>query len=212
MLITIIDYGIGNLWSVKNVFEYLGAEVVITSDPDIISSSKCIILPGVGNFGTGMKNLNSLNLVNSLNEAVIKKGASFLGICLGMQLLANSSEEAPGIEGLGWIPGIVRKLDTNGLRLPHIGFNELFVENDTLKLFINKNGGSSDFYFVHSFSFHPSENKNILGWTIYGNKFISAVYNKKIFGVQFHPEKSQSAGLHFLSNFLKISFKGNDDG
>ena len=208
MLVTIIDYGIGNLWSVKNAFEFLGANVLITSNPKEISSSNCIVLPGVGNFGTGMENLRSLNLINPLNEAVLEKDAKFLGICLGMQLLANSSDEAKGCEGLGWIPGTVNKFIVNNSRLPHIGFNEVFAENEASNFFNNEFGGALDFYFVHSYCFHPFESENILAWTTYGNKFVSAINKNKIFGVQFHPEKSQSAGLLFLSNFLKFESWG----
>ena len=211
MQVTIVDYGIGNLWSVKNAFEFLGAEVLITSDLKKISSSRCLILPGVGNFGAGMKNLQSLGLISALNDAVLSKGATFLGICLGMHLLADGSEEAPGSVGLGWIPGTVCKLDSNNVRLPHVGFSEISVQNDKLGVFSNKKTSSLDFYFVHSYYFQPAENKSILGWTEYGNKFVSAVCRDKIYGVQFHPEKSQSAGLQFISNFLKVA-AGDSNG
>lgn len=204
MNVLIVDYGLGNLWSVKSAFEYVGANVTISSDPHAIVGSECLVLPGVGSFGTGMHNLRSRGLVEALNEAVIDKGTPMLGICLGMQLLADESEEAPGVEGLGWVPGRVVRFREKNLRLPHMGFNTASLTQDVSPLLQGVNG-TADFYFVHSYCFTPNDEAHILLRTTYGVSFASAVRKDNIIGVQFHPEKSQSTGLRLISNFLKFS-------
>lgn len=203
MNVTIVDYGMGNIWSVNNALEYIGATVSTSSDPDVISQSDCLILPGVGAFGPAMKNIKTNNLDQALEFAVLSRGIGILGICLGMQLLASSSEESNGITGLGWIPGNVEKLNER-VRLPHIGFNAVYPEDQRSSIFSNINTGS-DFYFVHSYYFHVDNENNILSSTNYGLKFSSSVQKENVVGVQFHPEKSQSNGLQLLSNFLKFS-------
>jgi glutamine amidotransferase len=205
MEVVIVDYGLGNLWSVRNAFEFIGADVTVSSEPAVISSSKCLILPGVGSFGSGMQNLHARGLIDALNNAVLSNGAALLGICLGMQLLADESEEAPGIRGLGWIPGKVKRFREKTIRLPHMGFNEVTGTADTSHFFSKVEGDSTDFYFVHSYCFHPSSEQHILARTIYGSEFVSAVAKDRVMGVQFHPEKSQSSGLRLISDFLKLS-------
>lgn len=204
MDVVIVDYGLGNLWSVKNAFEFMGANVTLSSDPAVVGSGKRLVLPGVGSFGTGMSNLHARGLVDALNEAVLNKGVPILGICLGMQLLADVSEEAPGVRGLGWIPGPVRKFTDKSLRLPHMGFNGASATFAN-PLFETGANSPADFYFVHSYCFVPDSPAHVLARTHYGSEFTSAVRKGNIFGVQFHPEKSQSSGLKLISGFLKFS-------
>ena len=207
MGIVIVDYGLGNLWSVMNAFEFMGANVILSSDPEVVAASCKLVLPGVGSFGTGMNNLHERGLVGALHEAVLNRGVPILGICLGMQLLADASEEAPGVNGLGWIPGHVRKFTDKTLRLPHMGFNG--VGADAVNpLFETGLAAPEDFYFVHSYCFVPDNVAHGLARTRYGDEFISAVHKGNIFGVQFHPEKSQSSGLKLISRFIKLDAGG----
>jgi len=204
MKVTIIDYGMGNIWSVKNSFEFVGATVTISSCPELIESADCLVLPGVGSFGAAMNNIQSRNLAEAMEYAVCKKGIPLLGICLGMQLLADGSEESLGVEGLGWVSGEVLKFKEKDLRMPHMGFNGVAQNLQSTLAFKNIENGA-DFYFVHSYHFCPSSGQDILSTTEYGIVFVSAVMKDNIIGVQFHPEKSQSHGLQFLSNFIKFS-------
>ena len=199
--VTIIDYGLGNLWSVKNAFEFLGADVQISSKPADIHNSDCLILPGVGSFDAGMKNLNERKLIKPINTSVIDKKKPILGICLGMQLLSDGSEEGNKINGLGYIPGNVVKLNKDKLRLPHIGFNKADSYSDNFFT----SALNTDFYFVHSYHYVPKDKKHIISTTNYGNKFISGIQKENIFGTQFHPEKSQSNGLVLLKRFLDFT-------
>jgi glutamine amidotransferase len=210
MEVVIVDYGLGNLWSVRNALEFLGAKVDISASPDKIAAARCIILPGVGNFKRGMQNLHSLGLVDTLNDIVLDKKVPLLGICLGMQLMADESEEAPGVKGLGWIPGRVQRFSEGGIRMPHMGFNAVNSVGNSDDFFLGSDGVAPDFYFVHSYCFHPKHEHHTLAKTRYGSDFVSAVGCGGIIGVQFHPEKSQSNGLNFLSNFLKFSAAGNN--
>jgi glutamine amidotransferase len=203
MDIVIVDYGLGNLWSVKNAFEFMGANIELSSDPAVVAAARKLVLPGVGSFGTGMSNLHERGLVDALNEAVLNKAAPILGICLGMQLFADASEEAPGVLGLGWIPGQVNKLTNKALRLPHMGFNGADADFANPLLETDSTSGE-DFYFVHSYCFVPNDAAHILARTHYGYHFTSAVHKDNIFGVQFHPEKSQSSGLKLISRFIKL--------
>ena len=205
MKVVIVDYGLGNLWSVLNAFEFIGADVTISAEPSVISSSECLVLPGVGNFRSGMQNLRSRGLVEVLNDAVLARQVPLLGICLGMQLLADESEEAPGVEGLGWIPGKVLRFRDKTIRLPHMGFNAAVAPDDVEHFFHKNDGEAPNFYFVHSYCFHPDEEKHVLARSTYGSEFVSAVAKDHIVGVQFHPEKSQSSGLSFISDFLRIA-------
>jgi imidazole glycerol-phosphate synthase subunit HisH len=204
MNVLIVDYGLGNLWSVKSAFEFIGASVTITADPQAVARAECLVLPGVGAFGIGMQNLHARGLVDALNEAVLGRGAPLLGICLGMQLLADASEEAPGVQGLGWIAGKVLKFREKNLRLPHMGFNSaLPSQGDNPILPVGRE--AADFYFVHSYCFVPNEEAHVLARTYYGVSFVSGVRKDNIFGVQFHPEKSQSSGLRLISDFVRFS-------
>jgi glutamine amidotransferase len=205
-IITIIDYGMGNIRSLQNALNYLGYDSKVTSTPEEIKTSNILILPGVGSFGQAMKNINNYGLKDVITEVVINKGIPFLGICLGMQLLADCGEEDGINSGLGLIPGKVLKFKSNKIRLPHIGFNSLKYRNKSSNIFQNIQN-NSDFYFVHSFFYECQNESNIIGTTEYGDEFVSAINKDNIYGFQFHPEKSQSNGLLLLNNFIKVSEK-----
>lgn len=204
-MIAIIDYGIGNLTSISNAFKALNGNAVVTSDPDLILKADALVLPGVGAFADGMKNLHNMNLTGVLNDMVIKRKIPFLGICLGMQLLAEISYEYGETGGLGWIKGKIDKIKfvESVYKVPHIGWNDVHLKADDFVLFQGL-GKSSTFYFVHSYYFIPdkSEEDCIAGITHYSTDMVTMVQKNHIFGVQFHPEKSQGAGLTLLNNFI----------
>ncbi len=203
-MIAVVDYNMGNLRSVQNAFLKIGEEVTIVSDPNEIQNYDKLILPGVGAFGDAMEHLKQ----NGMDEAIktfATSGKPLLGICLGMQLLLESSDEFGTHEGLGLIPGMVRKFDTSKfntpLKVPHMGWNELFVKKQTT-LF----DGLEDeiyLYFVHSFHAICDE-KYIIGESEYGYPFASAINKENIYGFQPHPEKSHDNGLKILKNFTKV--------
>lgn len=198
--ISIIDYGMGNLQSVRNALEHLGVEVQVSSDPEGFSCSDALILPGVGAFGEAMANLRRRKLIEPLKQAVLEDGKPLLGICLGMQLLADSSDERGSHHGLSLIPGQVTTIPVStGLRLPHVGWNDLSIHiQDPL---FNGMPDRSAFYFVHSHRFE-CDSTYISAITNYGEDITAAVQRDRIFGVQFHPERSQRKGLRLLSNFI----------
>ncbi len=202
-MITIVDYGMGNLRSVQKAFERVGVQVKISGTPDEILSADKIVLPGVGHFEKGVNNLKERGLFKTLNEAVVTKKIPIIGICLGMQLMTEFSEEG-NCEGFGWIKGKTKKFsfEGNGLKIPHMGWNNLIItKSDSLY-----DGISSDnfFYFVHSYYVSCDEESNILAVTNYSNRFVSSFEKENIYGCQFHPEKSHDAGLKILSNFVKL--------
>jgi glutamine amidotransferase len=207
--IALLDYKIGNVKSISNALENLGGNVSLTSNKDEILNSDGVILPGVGAFSVGMKNLEECGLIEVVNEYV-KTGKPFLGICLGMQMLLDESEEFGITKGLGLIKGKVIKLpvaENSTDKLPHISWNEVTEpavgrwKNTILEGTPNK----SDCYFVHTFVAAPSDEKDILSITPYGGVyFCSSVQNKNVYGTQFHPEKSGTTGLNILHNFLKL--------
>jgi len=204
-LITIIDYGAGNLFSVRKAIEYFDIDVVISDNPEDILKAEGLILPGVGAFGWGMKLLEEKRLCESIREAV-NKGIPLLGVCLGLQLLFEESEESPDVSGLGFIRGRVKRLP-NDLPLPHIGWNQVKIIKDT-PIFkgINQN---SFFYFVHSYYGEPLDRDSVYGITEYGIEFPSVICKENIFAVQFHPEKSSSEGLKIYRNFLEVVYGNN---
>lgn len=201
--VTIVDYGICNIDSVRRAVEELGATPVIADEPRALGGATRIILPGVGAFPDGMRNLRERRLLEPLREAVVVSGVPTLGICLGMQLLATKGFEVAEVDGLGWIPGEVRRLKpSNGERVPHIGWNELTVERESPLLDGVPSG--KDFYFVHSYHFAPATETDVIGTTPYCGRFVAAVQRGNVFGVQFHLEKSQRAGFQVLHNFLTL--------
>jgi glutamine amidotransferase len=197
----IIDYGMGNLRSVEKALEAVGGRPVISGDPEAVRRAQRLILPGVGAFGDAMRNLRQNGLDQAILQAV-RAGKPLLGLCLGLQLLFTQSEEFGTHEGLNLIPGRVRKLDEPGLHVPHVGWNQIegAQPNDLLKDVPE----GSYFYFVHSFYVEPERPEDALRWTRYGRRFCSIACRDKVWGAQFHPEKSQDVGKRLLSNFLAI--------
>lgn len=198
-MVAIIDYGAGNLQSVKKALDYIGAESIITSDAKIIESSSHVILPGVGSFEDAVNSINS----SGLREVIIKsaKEKHFLGICLGLQLLFERSEESPNAEGLGILKGEVVKIPSDkGLKVPHIGWNSIDVLND--EGIFKDIPQSSYFYFVHSYYIKCDDKDVVSAMTQYGLPIECAVKKGNLSAVQFHPEKSGEVGLQLLKNFV----------
>lgn len=210
MRIVIVDYGMGNLQSVKSALERLGCEVGIAADEPGLRNSDAIVLPGVGAFGEAMHNLLRCRLDDPLRRIVLEERKPMLGVCLGMQLLAEVSEERGRFEGLGLIPGEVRRIPVSSdLRLPHIGWNGISVRK-TQPLFADIPEGGA-FYFVHSYHF-DCDPAYVAATTDYGGDVVAAVQRERIFGVQFHPERSQRKGLRLLQNFTKFVQSTMEEG
>lgn len=201
-MIAVIDYGVGNLFSVEKALLAAGASVSVTSDAAVIKNADKLVLPGVGAFGDCMKNLLSTGLIDTVKDE-IAKGKPLLGICVGLQLLFEKSEETEGAVGLGILKGRIKKIDAKGLKIPHIGWNSLDftgIKND-IDLFkgLNKN---SYVYFVHSF--HAEADDDIVSAvTEYGERVTAAVAKNNVVATQFHPEKSGDVGLKILKNFVE---------
>lgn len=203
-MIAIIDYGMGNLRSVFNALTYLGQDVVITSQPYKIRDSSHIILPGVGAFGKAMANLEERGLIGILNQEVLKHGKPFLGICLGLQLLAKCSYEHGFHSGLGWFEGEVNRFKFNGndLKFPHIGWNNIMLKIEH-PFFARLQDGQLTFYFVHSYHITCDKPDNIAATCEYGYEFTAVIAKENIIATQFHPEKSQDSGIQLLENFVR---------
>ena len=201
-MIAIIDYGAGNLQSVKKALDFIGAESVITDNPETINACDRILLPGVGSFGDAMNSMNEKGLVETVKQNALS-GKPFLGICLGLQLLFEESEESPGIKGLGILKGKIKRFSNDmNLKIPHIGWNSLSIkQNDTIFKDIPEN---SYVYFVHSYYLHAEDENDVATVTNYGIDFHSAVGKGNIFATQFHPEKSGDVGLKILKNFASM--------
>jgi len=198
--ITIIDFGMGNIQSVRNALERIGCLVQVSSDPREIYTADALVLPGVGAFGEAMNNLTCKKLIKPLKNAVVDEGKPILGICLGMQLLADDSDERGGHKGLSLISGHVKKIPvTENLLLPHIGWNDLLVKKS--EPLFNKISDGDAFYFVHSHHFE-CETNYISATTDYGVYITASIQKERIFAVQFHPERSQRKGLILLKNFV----------
>ncbi len=202
MKIAIIDYGMGNLHSAAKALEKVGAQVTVTRDPELVRQADKVILPGVGAFGDCMKNLNERELAPVIHE-VIAAGKPFLGICVGLQLLFEGSEEDPGIAGLGIFKGLVRKITAPGLKIPHMGWNNL--EYRTSSSLFQGLPPAAYVYFVHSFHAVPTDESCITAVTDYGGQVTAAVGRGLVQAVQFHPEKSSAVGLKILANFKEMS-------
>lgn len=203
-MICIIDYGMGNLRSVEKALYMLGADVTISSKQEDLESADKLILPGVGAFGHAMENLRKRKLIEVMDKEVLKNKKPFLGICLGMQLVASKSYELGEFKGLDWVKGEVKKLPVEkmGLKIPHVGWNDLLIKKESGLLTGIK--PKSSFYFVHSFALYPEDTKTIIGSCSYGVEFAAAIEKDNIFATQFHPEKSQKDGLRILENFMKF--------
>lgn len=199
--VAIIDYGMGNLRSVAKAFEQLGAVTAVTRSPQVLLAANRIVLPGVGAFGDGMANLRQYSLDHVVYQAIAER-KPFLGICLGMQMLFADSEEAPGVKGLGVFPGSVRKIAASNLKVPHMGWNSLRLQNPS-PLF-RQLPAEPFVYFVHSYYAVPSDASLVTAATDYGGRVTAAVGRDQVQAVQFHPEKSSANGLCILRGFLAM--------
>ncbi len=201
-MIAIIDYDAGNIKSVEKAIKFLGQEVVVTRDAETILKADKVILPGVGAFGDAMEKLRRYRLEQVIHE-VVEKGTPFLGICLGLQLLFEGSDETPGVKGLGILKGKIARLpETSGLKIPHVGWNSLEFPHKG-RLFVNLSEGSY-VYFVHSYYLQAEDERIVTATTDYGTCIHASVEKGNVFACQFHPEKSGDAGLQILQNFVEI--------
>ena len=201
-MIAIIDYDAGNIRSVEKAFIKLGQEVVITRDKETILSADRVVLPGVGSFGDAMEKLDCYGLVEVIKE-VVKRGVPFMGICLGLQLMFESSEESPGVEGLGLLKGkVVRIPDKEGLKIPHIGWNDITINPSSRLMYGLHN--NSYVYFVHSYYLQAENEEEVAATTEYSAHIHAAVESGNVFATQFHPEKSGDVGLKILENFANV--------
>ncbi|MBT3405559.1 imidazole glycerol phosphate synthase subunit HisH [Candidatus Woesearchaeota archaeon] len=199
--IVIIDYGLCNLNSVLNALKFLGANAIISQNPEDIASADKLILPGVGAFGEAMKNINDLGLKKVMDEEVLVKKKPILGICLGFQLFAKESEENGLFEGLGWIDSTVKKLNVGPeFRIPHVGWNNIKVTNESC---LFEQIPDDNFYFVHSYGYIDTTMKIKTSVCSHGVDFVASFQKENIIGTQFHPEKSHASGLRVLKNFIE---------
>lgn len=201
--VTIVDYGMGNIWSVTSALEYLNCKVLVSSDPTAILASETLILPGVGSFRKAMLSLQSLGLEKAIYDSVTAHGSKILGICLGMQLLGSSSTEDGETRGIGLINTKVDLFNPDEIganKVPHVGFNT--VTPDTGSILFKQLPKNPDFYFVHSYRMLTDGLEGISATCNYGSIFLAAYEEKNIFATQFHPEKSQTNGLILIKNFL----------
>ena len=202
-MVAIIDYDAGNIKSVEKAIQFLGKDAIITRNPEEILSATHVILPGVGAFGDAMEKLHKYGLVSVIHE-VVKRNIPFIGICLGLQLLFERSEETPGVEGLSILKGEIKRIpDKEELKIPHIGWNSLKYPNKG-RLY---EGIPEDsyVYFVHSYYLDAEDKDIVVAATEYGTEIHASVEKDNVFACQFHPEKSSSVGLKILENFLKVS-------
>jgi imidazole glycerol-phosphate synthase subunit HisH len=199
--VAVIDYDAGNTLSVTRALEKVGAGVDLTSDPDRVKDADAVVLPGVGAFGDCMRKLAERGMDAACRDA-FRSGKPFLGVCVALQVIFDDSEESPGAEGLGLLPGSVRRFKGANLKVPHMGWNELRLVRDHPVL---DGLDGEDFYFVHSYYPEPAEPADLLGETEYGVRFCAAAGRENLVAVQFHPEKSSRAGLGLYENFLAWS-------
>ncbi len=204
-MIVLIDYGVGNLYSVEKAAASVGGDVKISSDAEDIRRAEKIILPGVGAFGDCMKNLEATGLIPTI-KAEIFSGKPILGICVGMQILFAGSEESPCVDGLKIFGGQVKKIRAGNLKIPHMGWNSVSMRNAKCAMRNLFKGIKNDsyFYFVHSYHTIPDDKKIIAATTNYGEEVTAAIEFENIFATQFHPEKSGDVGLHVLKNFVEL--------
>ncbi|MDS1369872.1 imidazole glycerol phosphate synthase subunit HisH [Aliarcobacter butzleri] len=199
-MIVVIDYGIGNLGSIANMIKKVGHKCIVTSDLEEIKKATKLILPGVGSFDNGIKNLKELGMIEVLNQKVLVEKTPILGICLGMQLMTKISEEGR-LKGLDWIDGQTKRFVSDTLKVPHMGWN--IVNHEKISILFNELESEKRFYFVHSYYVELNCKKDILTITNYGHNFVSAFEKENIIGVQFHPEKSHKFGMNLIKNFVE---------
>jgi glutamine amidotransferase len=198
-MIAIIDYGAGNIRSIEKALEYVGAEVQVTDDPAVVARSQAIVLPGVGSGGAAMARMKEFGLDDAIREAT-RQGKPFLGICLGMQLLAEHHAEGE-VDGLGLFLGEVRHIP-QGPKIPHMGWNQVQPLHEDLPIFAHI-PHDAYFYFAHSYYVEPNDKQVVAAVTDYGSLYCSVIVTENIWGTQFHPEKSGTAGLQLLRNFMQ---------
>ena len=201
-MIAILDYGVGNLFSVEKAFAVLGVDARITKRASDIRAAEKIVLPGVGAFGDCMKNLEESRLLPAL-LASVKSGTPLLGICVGLQILFESSEESPGVKGLGLLKGKVRKIKAPGLKIPHMGWNSIEITAKTRENLFRGLGETPYVYFVHSYHAKSTSASVLTSTALYGERITASVAKDNIMAVQFHPEKSGDVGLAILKNFVE---------
>ncbi len=201
-MIVVIDYGVGNLFSVEKALLQFSDDVVVTGKKELIQAADKLVLPGVGDFGECMSNLEATGLIPTIKEC-IAKGTPLLGICIGEQILFEGSEESPGAKGLGIFKGMVRKIQAPGLKVPHMGWNSVDFAEPRHPLFANL-GEHPYFYFVHSYHCVPEDGSITTATTEYGEKLTAAVARDNVMATQFHPEKSGDVGLQVLKNFIEM--------
>lgn len=201
-MIAVIDYGVGNLFSVEKALMQFATDVVITGDKELIAKADKLVLPGVGDFGECMSNLEATGLIPTIREC-IAKGTPLLGICIGEQILFEGSEESPEAKGLGIFKGVVRRIQVLGLKVPHMGWNSVTFSQPNHPLFAHL-GEHPYFYFVHSYHCVPEDASIITATTEYGEKLTAAVAKDNVMATQFHPEKSGDVGLQVLKNFIEM--------
>jgi glutamine amidotransferase len=198
-MIAIIDYGAGNMYSIEKALEYVGAQVQVTEDPAVVATARAVVLPGVGSGGTAMIRMRERGLDDAIRKAT-QQGKPFLGICLGMQLLAEYHAEGE-VSGLGLFRGEVRRIP-DGHKIPHMGWNQVKPTREELPIFADT-PQDAYFYFAHSYYVEPQDQHGVAAVTDYGSPFCSVIVAEHVWGTQFHPEKSGAVGLRMLSNFVK---------
>ena len=203
-MIAIVDYGVGNLYSVEKAFAKFSDDVILTQSADVIDKADKVVLPGVGAFGDCMKNFKASGLMDAVMRAV-KNNKPVMGICVGLQIMFEGSEESPDVKGLGIFKGMVRKINAPGLKIPHMGWNSLTInENTHVDINLFKNIRKSPYvYFVHSYHAVPEDKSIILATSVYGEEITAAVGKNNVIATQFHPEKSGDIGLSIIKNFVE---------
>lgn len=202
--VTVIDYGMGNVWSVTSALKYLNCETIVTSNALEIKKAKLLILPGVGSFRKAMNAIRELKLEAAILESALDRKIKFLGICLGMQLMGIDSTEDGNTKGLSLIPSRVDKFSLSEVanrKVPHVGFDQVKFDSDSV--LFKGISGNQDFYFVHSYRMLPPDSASLIATCDYGINFLAAYESENLFATQFHPEKSQTNGLKLIDNFLK---------
>ena len=202
-MIALIDYGSGNLRSAEKALARVGANVRIVTRAEDVRAADAVVLPGVGAFGDCIRNLSKDGLDVAIKEFIVT-GRPFLGICVGLQMLFESGQENPGVAGLGILPGTVPRFVANGLKVPHMGWNQITIRQSQCPLLAGVNTGSS-VYFVHSYYGSPKDPAAVAATTEYGVEFGAVIWRDNVYATQFHPEKSQAVGLRMLQNFVKLA-------